>query len=67
MACFCARKQQIFAVETFCGVAVPVNHAAALRGRDVLWFVDNEASVSTLIRGGSHAEDIGQLALVAHL
>jgi hypothetical protein len=35
--------------------------------RDVVWFVDNEAAVSSLIRGTSRSGDVGHIAAIAQL
>ena len=37
------------------------------RGKDITWFGDNEAAVSSMIRGASTAEDVGHLAAAAQL
>ena len=34
---------------------------------DILWFVDNEAATSTLIRGSSREEDVCNIAELTHL
>ena len=60
------RRQQIFRAET---AAVPIALAALqadVRGRDVVTFCDNEAAVSTLIRGASRSEDVTLLAELCH-
>ena len=60
------RKQQIFPAETAAG---PIAFAALqhdLQGRDVVLFVDNEAAVSTLIRGTSCTEDSALMAELLH-
>eukprot|EP00972_Heterocapsa_arctica_P061321 9041961-Heterocapsa_arctica.AAC.1 len=36
-------------------------------GQDLLWFVDNEAALSSLTRGTSKAEDVGHLSACTHL
>jgi hypothetical protein len=38
-----------------------------LRGKDVLWFIDNEAAAASLIRGGSGQPDVEQLCLKTHM
>lgn len=52
------RNQQIFPGESLCGLLVPWIHHAVLSARDVLWFVDNEAAVASLIRGSSQQPDV---------
>lgn len=47
------RHQQIYPGETLCGLLVPWVHGDLPAGRDLLWFVDNEAVVSSLIKGSS--------------
>ena len=36
-----------------------LNHAEEVRGRDVIFFVDNEAAVAACIRGASRCDDVG--------
>ena len=52
------RHQQIYSGETLCGLLVPWVHGDLLEGRDLLWFVDNEAAVSSLIKGSSGQSDV---------
>ena len=61
------RKTQIFAAETIVGLIVPLLCPELVRGRDVTWFIDNEAAVSSLIRGTSRSEDVGHIAAAAQL
>ena len=32
-----------------------------------MWFIDNEAACSSMVRGGSTAEDVAEIAAIAHL
>ena len=57
-----ARKTQICAAETFCFPAAMLDAPAFFANHDVLWFCDNEAAVSTIIRGACRPEDISGLA-----
>ena len=59
------RKQQILAVEAFAAAAAPWLLPEVFRGRESIWFIDNAAAVSTLIRGSSRPEDIDNLAASA--
>ena len=61
-----ARTQQIYPGETLCGLLVPWFHGATLRHQDILWFIDNEAAVASLIRGSSSQIDVHTLVQVAH-
>ena len=61
------RKQQIFAGETLCGLVLPTIHPEILRGRDIIWFIDNEAATSALVRGASSQEDVHEIAQYAQL
>ena len=36
-------------------------------GRDVIFFVDNEAACSSLIKGSTASQDVGEIAAVTHL
>ena len=56
------REQQIFAVEAFAAAAAPWVSPDVFRQRDSIWFVDNAAAVSTLIRGSAKPEDIDNIA-----
>ena len=42
--------------------AAPWLSRESFRGRDFIWFVDNAAAVSTLIRGSARPEDIDHIA-----
>ena len=59
------RRQQIFPGETICGLVVPKLYGDVLSGRDVVWFVDNEAAASALVRGSSSQEDVHEIAQYA--
>ena len=60
------RTQQIYPGETLCGLLVPWFHGATLHHQDLLWFIDNEAAVASLIRGSSSQIDVHTLVQVAH-
>ena len=60
------RETQIMACEA---IAVPqaiIREPELFTGRDVVWFIDNEAACSSLIRGSSAQEDIGIIAGITH-
>ena len=61
------RKSQIFAAESLAAILVPHLCGDALRDQDVIWFIDNKAAVSSMIRGTSRAEDVGHIAGAAQL
>ena len=61
------RKTQIFAAEAIAVLTALVLLPGHFAQREPLWFTDNESAVSSLIRGGSKAEDVGNLAAAAHL
>ena len=67
MATWLPRTQQIFPAEAFAGVAVLGHHLHCLQGRDILWFVDNEAAASSLIRGSSRQVDVAGIVQCTHL
>ena len=56
------RRQQISPGETMRGLLVPTIHPDLLRQRDVLWFIDNECAVSSLIKASSPQSDIHLIA-----
>ena len=59
------RKQQIMALEAFAAVAAPWISPELFQGRDILWFIDNESAISSLVRGSSRPEDIDHIAAMA--
>ena len=61
------RKQQIFACEALAIPAALLRNADILTNCDILWFVDNEAACSSLVRGASKEEDVASIAGAAHL
>lgn len=61
------RNQQIFPGETLCGLLLPYIQPDLLEGRDLLWFVDNEAAVSALVRAASSEEDVHELAQLSRI
>ena len=60
------RTQQLYPGETLCGLLVPWFHGASLANLDVLWFVDNEAAVASLIKGESSQADVHTMVQPAH-
>ena len=52
----------MFAAETFCFPAAILDCPEFFAGQDIVWFADNEASVSTIIRGACTIDDIHDLA-----
>ena len=61
------RKTQIYAAEAIVPLMAALLHPQVFYGRDVVWFCDNEAAVSSLIRGTGKAEDVGHLAAAAQI
>jgi len=61
------RKTQILAAEAVAVLTALVVAPELLNGREVVWFVDNEAALSSLIRGASRAEDVGHIAACTQL
>eukprot|EP00435_Cladocopium_sp_Y103_P042485 s1483_g11.t1 len=62
-----ARSQQIYPGETLAAVVVPALHAADLMDHDCLWFIDNEAAASALVRATTAEIDVLALVQQAHL
>ena len=56
------RKQQITAMEAFAPIAALETTPEIFEDSDIMWFVDNEAAVSSLIRGAARVEDIDAVA-----
>ena len=46
---------------------MPLHNWAEFKGRDVIWFIDNEAACSALIRGSSTSEDVQDITEAAAL
>ena len=62
-----ARTQQIFPGEALAALVVPHICRDVVQGRDLLWFVDNEAAVASLVRASSSELDVLFLVQQAHL
>eukprot|EP00435_Cladocopium_sp_Y103_P044302 s412_g12.t1 len=62
LASWAPRKQQIYPGETLCGLIVPLIHPDYFRQQDVVWYVDNEAATSSLVRGSSKQLDVHMIA-----
>ena len=56
------RRTQILAAEAVAVLTALVLTPELLQGRELVWFIDNEAALSSLIRGTSRAEDVGHIA-----
>ena len=61
------RKQQIFAAESMAVLAAVWQDRSLLEGRDIVWFIDNEAAASSMIRGGSAEGDVNDIAEATHV
>ena len=61
------RKTQILAAEAVAVLTALVLSPELLAGREIVWFVDNEAALSSLVRGTSRAEDVGHIAACTQL
>ena len=61
------RETQILAAEAVAILTALIVSPEIFRGKEVVWFVDNEAAVSSLIRGTSRAEDVGHIAACTQL
>jgi hypothetical protein len=61
------RDQQITPCEAFLGVVVPATISHLLVGTDLLWFVDNQAACSSLIKGSSTSGDVSTVVSFTHL
>ena len=61
------RQQQITPCELCLSIVVPWNCATQLRYQDVIWFIDNQAACSLLIKGTSTENDLSWMAAAAHL
>ena len=61
------RKQQIFPCEALCLLVIPLVYAHLIKGRDLLWFIDNQAAVAAAVKSASTAEDAFEIAQMASL
>ena len=64
---FLPRSQQIAMCELMAGPIVLWNHGSSWAGRDVIWWVDNEAVLSCLVKGTSSQGDMPQVAAITHV
>ena len=67
LAAWNPRETQIFAAEAFCSLLVPFNLPDLLADQDLLWFVDNEAAASAMIRGSSGSTDVDQIVQLSSI
>ena len=61
------RKTQIFAAEAVAVLTALILAPESISNRELVWFIDNEAALSSLIRGTSRAEDVGHIAACTQL
>eukprot|EP00435_Cladocopium_sp_Y103_P028233 s1719_g7.t1 len=61
------RKQQIYPGEALAALVVPLLHPSLLENEEVLWFVDNEAAVTSLIKATSRQLDVHAICQYAHV
>lgn len=61
------RKQQIAPCELFLALVVPWNIGKMMQGQDIVWYIDNQSAIATLVRGTSGCIDMSQIAATAHL
>jgi len=55
------REQQIFPGESLCGLLVPWLHPKSFCSADVVWFIDNESAVASLIKASSDQPDVHRI------
>ena len=60
-------EHHVYKGELLCAVVVPYFHSALLAGRQSVWFVDNEAACSAMIRGRSGTDFGKGISLSFHL
>jgi len=61
------RSQQITPLEAILGCIAPLNLAQDLAGEDVIWFIDNQAACSCLVKGSSTHPDMAFISMCTHL
>ena len=64
---FLPRKQQIACCEAYACPVVPLNWPELLKGRDLIWWIDNQSVCSAMLRGSSSQSDLTQLMSIAHI
>ena len=67
LAQFELRVNQIYCCEGLACPVVPWYWAKHLAGRDVTWYIDNQAVCSAFVRGGSNQPDMQHILSIAHL
>ena len=67
MASWKPRTQQIYPGETMAVLVAITLCSSSLAGRDLLWFVDNEAAVAALVRSSTSQEDVHLLSQAVHI
>ena len=60
------RAQQIFPGESICALVIPFLWRQVFQAQDVVWYIDNEAAVSSLIRATSSQTDVHQICQASH-
>eukprot|EP00435_Cladocopium_sp_Y103_P010988 s1261_g2.t2 len=66
IASWLPRRQQIYPGEAVVALVLPALCPDLLRGRDILWFIDNESAASTLVRCASSQCDVHEIAQYSH-
>eukprot|EP00435_Cladocopium_sp_Y103_P025431 s4491_g6.t1 len=66
LSSWCPRKQQIFPGEALAALLVPLLHPSVFDSQDVLWFIDNDPAVASLIRATSLQPDVHLICLFSH-
>ena len=61
------KKQYISQAELIVGPLCTALFADILRGRDIIWYIDNMSACAALIKGSSPVEDNSAMALIANL
>ena len=67
LSAFFPRYTQIMAAEAVAVLTALVLTPQAFANRELVWLIDNESALSSLIRGGSKAEDVGHVAAFTQL
>ena len=56
------RRQQIFPGEALCLLVLPLLYPTMFQSRDLLWFIDNQATVAAAVKASSSEEDVFEIA-----
>ena len=66
LAAFQPRHQQICPCEVLPALYIPDTVPEIIAGSDIVWFIDNQAAIASLVKGSSSQADISAIVAVVH-